>query len=223
MGETIKCPICAFEISDNSEICMLCGAKLNSARHQSFDESESKINLDLKSAAKHFTASELFFIMFMAITGIIVGGVVGFYGGIAVCWLAAAILNCGFSSLVEMVFGHDFLFFYKETPIVIWFLFFETMLVFGCYAGGSFGKLICRSNRFNDYCCSINYSNYFKRLFRAWIYTIIGVMINVHLFIIMDIMTRGSIAGRDNSIISEPVLIVVTTILSIRLAKKHYT
>jgi len=208
MAEIIKCPVCAFEISDNSKICMLCGTKINSDKHY-LEQSEQNSELNSESANKHFTITGIMLIALMAIMGILSGGFIGFYGGIAISWLLVTILNCRIS------------FIYKEAPIITFISFFVTMIVFGCYVGGSLAKLILLSNRFNDNCHPLNYSKYFRRLFRAWIYAFIGMIINVHLFIIMETISRGSIEGCNNLIILTPILIVAMTIVAIILAKKH--
>jgi len=222
MSETHKCPVCAFETSIGDERCALCGTRLNSRDHRPSAEGDRAIDIDPDATSEHLTVSGLFSIMLMSLIGTVAGGIAGFFGGIAAGWVAFKVLSFGLSSLIEMVFGPVFFFFYKEAPIILFFSFFETMLVFGCYTGGSLGKASYLSRKLGDSGYSTDYSNFFRRLFREWAYSMAGLAINVHLFIIMDAMTRGSIAGRNRLILITQILIVFFTLFAIRLARMHH-
>ena len=241
MAEIIKCPSCASEVSNDNEICLICGAKLNSVK--SFWEREPTLEcLDVRpldhfvkppalhsknvSAAKretnsgpestheHYTAAGLSLIIFMAVIGIIVGLFVGFHGGIAVGTVVGDSLN--------LVFSRDL---YREASLVSGYYFFATMLAICFYTGGSFGKSIYLSKKLSDQDYKAMYSNYGDRLIRTWVYTLIGIMINIILFLIIDITLLNPPACNPDLgyvlIVLGHVLIAGFTIFSIQLAKEH--
>jgi len=243
MAEIIKCPGCAAEISDDNETCMICGYRLNSAVPRSAVEDEPTIEcLDVRrfdhpvrphplhdgnesaaspeaisksvSGFEHHTAGGLFFIMFMSAIGTIVGLTIGFYGGLAVATVIGDNLAHVFSRGL-----------YREAPIVSGYYFFATMLLICFYTGGSLGKYIYLSTKLSGRDHKAMYSKYVDRLIRTWGYALIGAIINIVLFLIVDINLLNP-PRRDPDagvilILLAHALIAGFTIFSIHLAKKH--